>query len=293
MTSWVVSIDGDHPNHWQIAKRSGFWDLSKERDIQQGDLVYFWQAGKSFLAKTRATTDAVPIAPGMPASWEDSGKRQYASRFEFEVLDEAPAEKPRWIKDVGPRLTGKTPDLRTIPKFDHPDDEHLLASYFSSSPVEKVLFDLLKDVGTEAEADMARLDLNVLTEDQREMVEKLVAMREGQSAFRRALLDVYPSCAVTGTTLEATLDAAHIAGYKGLQSNDVKNGLILRKDIHKLFDSHLLAIDADGRVRVAPVVTDPTYRDLDGQKAILPGKLQSQPDPGVLEAHRAKCTWLS
>ncbi|GAA5165907.1 HNH endonuclease [Ornithinimicrobium tianjinense] len=291
MTSWVVTIDRQHPGHWAIAKEHGFWDLTRGRAIAAGDLVYFWQAGKSFLAQTRATSDAMPLEPGSTASWEDSGTRSYAARFEFEVISESPLAQPKWIIDVGPQLTGKVPDLRSIPSFDHPDDERL-ASYFAASPLEVVLAELLLESPDEPSEEVVRLDLSILDEDQRKVVEQIVAIREGQSEFRQSLLKVYDGCAVTGTRFEASLDAAHISPYKGLQSNKVRNGLILRKDVHRLFDLDLLALEDDGTIRVAPEVTEPIYRELDGNTAHFPSDPTSRPDPAVLAAHRAKCTWL-
>jgi hypothetical protein len=48
---------------------------------------------------------------------------------------------------------------------------------------------------------------------------------------------------VTGCELEALLEAAHIAPYRNASHNDLSNGLILRADIHTLFDLYLMRID--------------------------------------------------
>jgi predicted restriction endonuclease len=102
----------------------------------------------------------------------------------------------------------------------------------------------------------------------RRMMRDIVA-REGQGAFRGSLLVVYESvCAVTGCSEPQALEAAHIAPYLGEQTNVVNNGLLLRADIHTLFDKGLLTFDADASppiILVAPSVRDADYRALHGR----------------------------
>lgn len=64
--------------------------------------------------------------------------------------------------------------------------------------------------------------------------------------FRALLLDHYKECAVTGETLECLLDAAHVNEVRDGGSDALANGLILRKDIHALFDARLLKIGPSG-----------------------------------------------
>lgn len=294
MASWVLSISEDFPQHWGYAVRHGMWDLRKHRDIRAGDLIYFWQSGSKggWVGRTIADEDAylIDVETVEPGPWDDwPGDPAYRSRFAMTVLDSTPAQKVSWGQ--------VRQDLETNinPGWVYPfssQQEEVLASYFSSSVAEKVLEQLVQDTASPT-GDIARLDLHLLTDDQRELVKKFVAIREGQSAFRQALLCVYDGCAVTGTRLEAALDAAHISPYKGQQSNKVRNGLILRKDIHRLFDLDLLALEDDGTIRVAPEVSEPIYRELDGRAARLPADEKTRPDPAVLRAHRAKCTWLA
>ena len=66
MTSWVITIDKDHPQHWGIAKQHQFWDMTKHFPIQLGDHIYFWQAGDSMVAQCRATGSAFPIDSRTP-----------------------------------------------------------------------------------------------------------------------------------------------------------------------------------------------------------------------------------
>lgn len=88
--------------------------------------------------------------------------------------------------------------------------------------------------------------------DGRRRIERLVTIRQGQPMFRAMLMEAYERrCAITGCTIEETLEAAHISPYRGTKSNHICNGLLLRADIHTLFDLGLIRIDAKGRVQAS------------------------------------------
>ena len=124
--------------------------------------------------------------------------------------------------------------------------------------------------------------------DARERVAASIVRRRGQPAFRQKLLTIYNGrCAITGTDAEAALEAAHILPYKGLQTNDHRNGLLLRSDIHTLFDLYLIAIDANSMsVLVAPELHGTTYESLQGVKLCLPLSNLDCPSIDALNKHR-------
>ena len=65
----------------------------------------------------------------------------------------------------------------------------------------------------------------------------LMRQRLGQGAFRLAITDGYGRrCAVSGEKTLPILDAAHIHSYRDGGGHEVSNGLLLRTDIHRLFD---------------------------------------------------------
>ncbi|EJA3092028.1 HNH endonuclease [Vibrio parahaemolyticus] len=66
-------------------------------------------------------------------------------------------------------------------------------------------------------------------------------VRTVQSKFRQLGLQYYSQCVVTGISLYAVLDAAHIQPANG-ENDSLDNCLILRKDLHKLFDDGLWTI---------------------------------------------------
>jgi hypothetical protein len=89
-----------------------------------------------------------------------------------------------------------------------------------------------------------------------------VAARPEQAAFRRRVFLAHDgACVVTGCTIPEALDAAHRAGRDWrLGHNGGADGLLLRKDIHALYDAQLVNIDAHGTVTFHHDV-EPHYRD--------------------------------
>ena len=69
--------------------------------------------------------------------------------------------------------------------------------------------------------------------------------RPKQSQFRKNLIQSMDRCPITGTDLKNVLQAAHIKPYAYEGSDEISNGLLLRADIHILFDSGLLNLKPD------------------------------------------------
>ncbi|WP_280315709.1 HNH endonuclease [Nocardia abscessus] len=95
----------------------------------------------------------------------------------------------------------------------------------------------------------------------------LVKVRVGQAAFRQQLLHEYGLvCAITGPCPAPALQAAHLRAFAKHGSHDLADGLLLRSDIHQLFDAGLVAVDtATMKVVVAPSLAKyPNYKALQG-----------------------------
>lgn len=74
-------------------------------------------------------------------------------------------------------------------------------------------------------------------------IEKKARPRPGQMDFREALLLAYDGrCAISGCNVDAALSAAHILDYSKSECQEAWNGILLRADLHLLFDRHLLRI---------------------------------------------------
>ncbi len=80
-------------------------------------------------------------------------------------------------------------------------------------------------------------------DDQLEKIQALILRRRHQNAFRIALLKLYQNkCAISQCEVDEVLQAAHVTKYSVAGNNSNNNGIILRNDLHILFDSNLLAI---------------------------------------------------
>ncbi len=103
--------------------------------------------------------------------------------------------------------------------------------------------------------------------DTRDLVYLSVRLRRGQAAFRNALISSYgPQCMVTGCRVLAVIEAAHIKPYRGIEDHHVQNGLLLRADIHTLFDLNLIGIKPKTlEVAVHSSLSGSTYQKLAGQ----------------------------
>ena len=133
----------------------------------------------------------------------------------------------------------------------------------------------------------AAFDISSVKEAKEKVLHSIV-LRRGQRKFRNALLGAYAgACAVTGTMVEDILEAAHIAGYRGVATNHIGNGLLLRTDIHALFDLGLLSIDPNTmNVHCSERIRkEPMYKDLHGEKLRVPANVAQRPDHAALQEH--------
>ena len=122
--------------------------------------------------------------------------------------------------------------------------------------------------------------------DARLRVNADIVRRQGQHGFRGELLGHYGGrCAVTGETAIDVLEAAHIAPYMGTHSNKPNNGLLLRSDLHTLFDRHFIGVDQGGRLVVSTALDGTSYAKLRGKQLRLPSTRQAQPSKAQLAEH--------
>ena len=118
-----------------------------------------------------------------------------------------------------------------------------------------------------------------------------VLPRLGQGSFRVVVTDAYDRrCAVTGERTLPVLDAAHIKPYSAAGENRVRNGLLLRSDLHRLFDRGYVTVRPDLKVQVSRRIREEfengrLYYAMDGQTLRLPSRQEFRPDPMALEWH--------
>lgn len=123
--------------------------------------------------------------------------------------------------------------------------------------------------------------------DGRKRILGAVIRRLGQQTFRRKLISAYASqCALTQCKTLWVLEAAHISPYRGIRTNAVTNGLLLRADVHTLFDLILLTIEPNKFVvQVSTLLEGSQYEALDGREPRTPAKMALCPSTAALEYH--------
>jgi hypothetical protein len=126
------------------------------------------------------------------------------------------------------------------------------------------------------------------TEDARERILTAIVRRRGQPQFRDALLRAYGRrCAATDYDAVDALEAAHILPYRGEHTNHVSNGLLLRADVHTLFDLGLIVVDAPTMtIEVAPSLIGTQYAGLAGRPLRLPPDPSQRPSAQALGLQR-------
>lgn len=120
---------------------------------------------------------------------------------------------------------------------------------------------------------------------------RLVAPRLGQGTFRIAVTDAYErACAVTGEHSLPVLDAAHIRSYSDSGPHEVANGILLRSDLHRLFDQGYITISPGHRVEVSRRLHEDysngrSYYPLHGTALQLPAQPVDRPAPEFIRWH--------
>ncbi|WP_349370003.1 HNH endonuclease [Salinarimonas sp.] len=119
----------------------------------------------------------------------------------------------------------------------------------------------------------------------------LVAPRLGQGGFRLAVAQAYGrQCAISNGKVLPALDAAHIVPFGRGGAHAVSNGILLRKDIHSVFDAGFATIDPDYCFVVSDKVrtlfnNGEEYRRLHGQRLRTPTRSELKPDTAFLRWH--------
>lgn len=141
-----------------------------------------------------------------------------------------------------------------------------------------------------SERDMARLELiePQNSKDGRQAIIDTIIKRRGPPQFRQALLDAYEHrCAITNFNAVDTLEAACIVPFRGKLTHHPSNGLLLRADIHALFDLGKIAIDTGTMsVVITDDLMDTSYRILSGRPLRYPKEERHRPSTEALDLHR-------
>jgi len=118
-----------------------------------------------------------------------------------------------------------------------------------------------------------------------------VLPRLGQGSFQAAIIDAYARrCAITGERVLPVLEAAHIKAYAEGGEHRVDNGLLLRRDLHALFDRGYLTVSPEMEVVVSKRLREEfhngeEYLAMTGHKLLAPTRPADRPSPQFLDWH--------
>lgn len=228
------------------------WSCAAHKKIHVGDRAYLLKQGKPIGIFGRGTVVGEPAKKTRP----DPGDSVYQVLLGFDVsrgdvlwdpedqflVDERqllnlPVPKKQWQN----QSSGITLDASAARAIDS-----IIFDSIQIGPVQATSVD-------EAVYEVAR---------QRKLTEQ--STRPHQQVFSQAIRQNYGrTCAVTGCSTDAALQAAHIRTQKNSDDNDPANGILFRADIHALFDRLLFTLSEDGtKLEVSPELSDPSYASL-------------------------------
>ncbi len=281
-------------NFWRPSPTAGFAAL------QPGELFLFklhsprnFIAGGAFFTKFTS----LPVSLAWEAFRQGNGAR---------TQGEVRARISRYRRT--PIAPGEDPTIGCIlleEPFFWPQEEWIDSSpYFSLNIVSGKAYDTTSEAGRrlwqEVHDRLLRVRenapnpgpaLTALTAD-RFGSPQLVYPRLGQGSFRILVTDAYQRrCAITGEKTLPVLDAAHIRPYANEGQHEISNGVLLRSDLHTLFDRGYLGIDPDDlKVMVSPRIKEQfsngrNYYALHGKSIDLPVDTAYSPSRENLSYH--------
>jgi putative restriction endonuclease len=251
--------------------------------VRTGDELFMWRAEEGLFAYCIVTGDAEPVTADSYVPWPNREKYNYV--WPIEIVTELPTALPVSGKELDELAgIGRVPFSQLPPIAEERTDA--VRTLFGAGE------NRLVAIGA---ADALRQDLREVDSeyDARVLAQRAIRIRQGQGRFRAELLAAYGGhCCITDCDVEPVLEAAHIVPYKGKHTNRVWNGLLLRADVHTLFDLDRLTILPNRTVRLDPMLAGTTYGDFDG-RSVRPARTTAQePAEDVLLQHNARCQWL-
>lgn len=185
------------------------------------------------------------------------------------------------VGDTGSRLLNHINDDRWFNAFliedeDYPDFIAVVEKFAAALPLD---VQTSRVEGWEKEVLTHKDDLLEGLRTRRTTTQK---PRSGQGQFREALIARYNGrCTISRCAVPEALEAAHVMPHTGDPKWDhPDNGMLLRRDLHSLFDAMLWSIDPkSNRLRVADQLKSSSYRKLDGRE------INHSVAPALLEVH--------
>ncbi|MFJ9766492.1 HNH endonuclease signature motif containing protein [Streptomyces erythrochromogenes] len=283
MTAWLMYLGedakrvgqgyDDHPStHYSWNSR-----VPNSATVAVGDTIVLWD-GKTLLGLSVIEDIKTGTGKADVSSCPNCGKADIAERKTM-------TPKYRCWTD-GCKLEFDQPDVETVPvttyrslheagwvdlrgQVSGPELRDLCEQPKSQNALRRLRWD---DFRTRVESGKNATSLNIVDKTRAVIAgghsERVSRVRKGQASFRAKLLNDFGEvCAFTGPLPASVLDAAHLYSYADHSEHHESGGLLLRKDVHRLFDLGEIAINPKTLVLdVAPKTRAfPAYDSLHGQ----------------------------
>ncbi|ANS29386.1 hypothetical protein R1CP_23590 [Rhodococcus opacus] len=280
--AWLILTKSDYRrmgggNRYDDAAESHYsWDsnVANSKNIRVGDQIAVWDEDELIGASVIERIELLGRYPKSIGYCPECGKSNYEPRktmtpvyrckcthtFDDPVFKEVEVEGFRSTHDQGwigleGTLTG--------------DELRSLCVVRSQNSIRELRWDDFK-AAVEKVAPGRPLTVVEVTADQIEggHTTRSVRVRLGQPAFRAGLIRKYGlSCAFTGSSPKEVLEACHLYSYAEVGQHEDDGGLLLRRDLHRLFDRGLIAVDSSGTIDVTDEIRQyPLYAALHGQR---------------------------
>jgi hypothetical protein len=254
-----------YPTTWRV----------KSSHIVSGDRIFILRQGK-VSPGIIAEGFAVDRSVRGPAGRDGSGRQTFRVAIELRAVlgpEEQPLPWPLPERATNGKFKGPFGSGDSIPA----DVAGLLeAAWSGACSPKRLLFDI--DAALNEPSIRASQD---------------IIMRQGQGKFREDLLRAYSGrCALSDCDHVAALEAAHIVQHSGPASNHVQNGLLLRADLHTLFDLKLFTFDPEClTVSTNSSLKGTSYEWLAGAKLKTPTNPNWHPNIDALRHHAGRADW--
>jgi putative restriction endonuclease len=298
------------------------WDWYQFLRARGSTEVNFWQPsggrrfgaippGAPFLFKTHYSHGNRIVGAGFLSGW---ASLPMSRAWEFFGPDNGCADLAQMRLRISRYRRGQD-DGRTDPeigcvmlrdvRFFHPEDAPAAPPGWSGNVVQGRSYHLASAEGSYLEEILAALfRTHVGTDDDAALPSmvsgevfgspRLSPVRLGQAAFKALVQEAYHRrCAVTGDKIVPVLQAAHIRPVTAAGENRVDNGLLLRSDVHTLFDRGYLEVHPHRKtLLVSPRLRadwgngEEFYaRAASGEPISMPGRRVDQPNQDFLDWH--------
>jgi putative restriction endonuclease len=299
MRFWVGVTDKEWFEHLreQVPDEVNFWQPSSRR------LAEFLEPGVPFLFKLHAPDNFV-VGGGffvrfsaLPArlAWEAFGEKNGVT--DYSALRKR-IEQYRGVTKGDPEIGC---NVLNAPFFLEKRDWIPVPESWASNIVRGRTFDTEATDGLQlwnAVSDRMRgrvAAAETIEQATRYGAEYLARARLGQGAFRVLVTEAYERrCAITGERTLPVLEAAHIKPYAEEGPHLISNGLLLRSDLHILFDDGYITVTEDFKVEVSKRIEEEFhngkeyYRHRGKPLVVVPGTMNERPSAEFLRWHNEK-----